>query len=453
MRTRTVERGSDRYSLLKRFTVASGVVILLIAAVNSFLMTHAITRIMLEREGEVSSDFVLNILRADGSIGFFTSPQDTVLSRRFADSTEHLMQLDEVQRINVYSTDRTVLWSTDRALTGKRFDTNPELERALGGSLVVETGRVDAGNGLEKPEHVGLRVVQKYFVETYVPVSIGAGSPVVGAVELYRVPVRLSEAISAGQGKIWMVAAAGALLLFFTLFGIVGDGDRKITAQNEKLRQAETMAMVGELAASIAHNIRNPLSSIRTTAEVGRDIVPGFAGDLDVIMGSCDRIDSWIRDLVFFSNVDSSVSARIDLAGLLHDSIEELKEEYGADAGHLRCEVSTDRCEVGVDRVLMKHVLRVLLVNAMQAAGGEGVVIARIEREGSNVIASVRDNGQGIAPEVLPRLFELFFTTKPSGLGLGLALARRVVERFGGSIRADSVPGAGSIFTISLPLV
>ena len=444
--------GRASFSLLRRFALASAVVIALIAAGNSYLISSAITRIMLEREGQVSADFVLNVLRADRSIQFFTDSTNADKARQFADSMLHITSIEELERVNVYSASRVVLWSTDRSLIGKQFGSNPELDAALVGRLVVEGGRraSDAG-GRAKPEHVGLQGAGEYFFETYIPVSSGPGAVVVGAVELYRSPLKLSEAILSSHGKIWMVAVAGALFLYFTLFGIVGAADLRIREQNEQLRKSETMSMVGEFAAAIAHNIRNPLASIRTTAELARDSIAAEAGDFERIMQSCDKIEAWVRDLVYFSHLDSSKSSSVDPLPLMENCIEDLRREFRCDTERLRFSALSDTCMVGVDPALLRQVFRVLLVNALQAVGSNGVVKGTIDTSSEKVIIRVSDNGPGIQPEVMGRLFELFFTTKSNGMGMGLALARRAVERFGGGITASSVPGAGSVFTIELP--
>lgn len=442
-----------RLGLLWRFAATSALIIIMIALASSHMISTAITRVMLQREGQVAADFVLNVLRADDSLAFFSDSSNTDKARAFSSSIRRITAIEELERLNIYSASRVVLWSSDPSLIGRQFGANPELDGALSGHLVVEGGpRASDNDGPAKPEHTGLRVQGNYFVETYIPVNAAQGGAVVGAVELYRSPLKLSEAIDSVHTKVWMVAAAGALFLFFTLFGIVGAADRRLRDQNERLRKSETMSLVGEFAAAIAHNIRNPLASIRTTAELGREAPTPDADSFGRIMEGCDKIESWLRDLVYFAHVDSSRPSSIDLRPLMEHCIEDLRREYQCGPERLDFQAGDVVCSAAVDPALIRQVFRVLLVNALQAIGNDGVVRGHVALAGRQVVVRVTDNGPGIAAEVMSRIFELFYTTKPSGMGMGLALARRAVERFGGSISASSIPGAGTAFTITLPV-
>jgi len=236
-------------NLLRRFGIASLAVIAAIAIGNGALLTNLLTKHMLDREAHVTMDFVLNVLHADGSIGYLTDPGNPELASRFEGSTLHFTSMPDVQRINVYARNRTVLWSTDRQLIGQKFDKNDELEQALNGVLIVEGGSI-SDHDRSKPEHVGLSPESDFFVETYIPIRNSGQPEVLGVFELYKAPVALTAAIRDGHILIWVTAFLGALVLYLTLFWIVRSADRKIRDQHERLLKAETMAAVGELASS-----------------------------------------------------------------------------------------------------------------------------------------------------------------------------------------------------------
>jgi two-component system sensor histidine kinase HydH len=170
--------------------------------------------------------------------------------------------------------DRRIVWSTDQALIGQRFDNNPELEQALAGNLVSEVGWLD---GNDKPEHIALAAgTGGRFIEAYMPMRRGVA--VIGVVELYKVPTALDAAISRGKRIIEISAALGGLALFATLYWIVRRGALLIHRQQAELGRMEALAAVGQMASAIAHSLRNPLAGIRSSAELLRLEHPNPAG-------------------------------------------------------------------------------------------------------------------------------------------------------------------------------
>lgn len=439
------------FDLLHRFGIASLAVIAAIAIVNGLLLSDFLTKRLLKREAQITMDFVQNVLQADGSIGYLSDPGNAQLAQRFDASIVHFTTMPDVQRINVYARDRTVLWSTDRLLIGKSFDKNDELELALRGDLVVEGGSI-SDHERSKPEHIGLSADSSFFVETYIPIRIAGSANVVGVFELYKAPVALTEAIRDGQRQIWLMACLGALALYLTLFWIVRSADRKIQDQHARLLKAETMAAVGELAASVAHNIRNPLASIRSSAEVALELQPHATSEQAIdIMASVDRIEGWLRDLVSFAQVESASPARIDVAQLLRECFENSAHALRQGGIHGEVKGEPGATFVNADRALLGHVLHSLLANAIEATARGGRVSGQVLSTPGKVEIRITDTGSGIAVEHLGKLFSLFFTTKPRGLGIGLTLAKRGIERFGGSVWVDSTPGVGTKFVIELP--
>jgi two-component system sensor histidine kinase HydH len=415
------------------------------------LLSNFMTKHLLDREAHVTMDFVLNVLRADGSVGYLADPGNPELASRFESSIRHFTSVPDVQRINVYARNHTVLWSTDPQLIGQRFDQNDELDEALHGELAVEGGSI-SDSQRSKPEHVGLSAESAFFVETYIPIRSSEQPEVLGVFEIYKAPVALTAAIRDGHRQIWLTAFLGALALYLTLFWIVRSADRKIHDQNERLLKAETMAAVGELAASVAHNIRNPLASIRSSAELALEMTSSPSGEqARDIMASVDRIEEWLRDLVSFAHVDSVPRARVDAAQLMQHCFTKLAHEFKRFGVHGEVAAAAQTANVNADRALLGHVLHILVANAIEATAQDGRVTGQVTTAGGKVEFRIADTGRGIAPEHLGKLFSLFFTTKPRGLGIGLTLAHRAIERFGGTIRVDSTLGTGTVFTIELP--
>ena len=156
-------------NLRRRFALTSLGAITIIALGLGWLMSHVLTQRMLQREGEVSMDFIQNLLLTDRSSHYFSNPDSEELKARFLGSMAHVTSMKEPVRANAYLTDGTVIWSTDSALVGRRYPVNDELDAALAGKLVVHNGRLDSGDP-DKGEHVGLAARTSYYVESYIPI-------------------------------------------------------------------------------------------------------------------------------------------------------------------------------------------------------------------------------------------------------------------------------------------
>jgi len=156
-------------NLRRRFAINSLGVITIIALGLGWLMSHILTERMLQREGEVSMDFIQNLLVTDRSAQYLSNPQDPQNQERFLASMAHIASMSEPVRANAYQTDGTVVWSTDQSLVGRRFPVNDELDDALAGQLVVHSGTLDSGDPT-KSEHVGLAQRARFYVESYIPI-------------------------------------------------------------------------------------------------------------------------------------------------------------------------------------------------------------------------------------------------------------------------------------------
>jgi two-component system sensor histidine kinase HydH len=287
-------------NLRRRFALVSLGVITIIALGLGWLMSHMLTQRMLQREGEVSMDFIQNLLLTDRAGAYLIKPTDEALKSRFLGSMAHVSSMSEPVRANAYQTDGTVIWSTDSALIGRHYPVNDELDEALRGKLVVHSGRLDAGHP-DKSEHVGLAERTSYYVESYIPILDPQTRKVLGVMELYKVPVQLNAAIREALIQLWLACAASAAGLFVALYWTVARADRVMRDQQAQLAESQTLSTAVELARAVAHNLRNPLASIRVSAEM-LQASDGAASELaehcDDITASVDRADRWITELV-----------------------------------------------------------------------------------------------------------------------------------------------------------
>ena len=429
----------------------SAVVIALGAAVLAWVISSFLTEQMFRREASLSSEFVHNVLVSDGSISYLKDPKDAVLSERFSNTIAHLTNMREVMRTNVYSLDRSILWSSDTSLIGQRFADNHELDEAMLGELVVEAGRI-SDDVRFKREHEGLSRSAVFFVETYIPIREGPDRPVIGVVELYKAPLALTEAIHQGQWRVASAATAGALVLYASLFWLIRRADRTMRRQQHLLRESETLAVIGEMASSVAHNIRNPLASIRSSAELNLESSdPHAAEGFHDVLRDVDRISSRITELLHMSQQGPAETRHIDLADLVKGCVAEQLAAFHRQEQSLHFNPPSTQAQVQADPHLLQQVLHSVLANASEAMPAGRTCVVSIREAGHDWALEIQDEGPGMGADTITQVFRPFFTTKPKGLGLGLPLAKRIIERMNGSLNLRSQIGEGTTVTIELP--
>jgi two-component system sensor histidine kinase HydH len=362
--------------------------------------------------------------------------------------------MTEPVRANAFGADGRVLWSSDGSLIGRRDGDNDELQDALKGALVVHSGTL--GSSHEKLEHEGLSAQTHYYVESYIPVlAADTAGPVIGVIELYKVPVQLSAAIRAAVLQLWLACAGSAAVLFLALNGVVGRADRVMREQQARLAESQALASAVELAGAVAHNLRNPLASIRSAAEMMEGCAVSGpeeqAEHREDIIASVDRADRWITELVRVSHAAQLPLEPVQTTPMWRDCLEELQPEMNRQ----RVVWSLQEGEAPVVHAhpaMLRQILLSVLANAIEAMPRGGPLSIGWRTEGERLQMMVDDTGTGISDSARQALFRPFFSTKSGGLGVGLALARRTLDQWQGAIDLQSRAGAGSRVTISLPI-
>lgn len=243
--------------------------------------------------------------------------------------------------------------------------------------------------------------------------------------------------------------------------------DRDVSVRNQTesaLQRSRQLAMVGQMAAGLAHEIKNPLAGIKVSMEVLMNELTLSSEDKAIFartVGEVQRIESLLKNLLNYARTPRPVFSRIDLNQQLENAMKNAalllkSQEYAAihrkGLAFVRKFDSTLPM-VQADSGQMQQVILNLLLNAMEAtpAGGTITVSTRSGRFGT-VEVVIADTGKGLSEEACAKVFEPFYTTKPKGSGLGLAITRRLVEQHHGEIEVVSVLGHGAVFTITLPV-
>jgi signal transduction histidine kinase len=222
-----------------------------------------------------------------------------------------------------------------------------------------------------------------------------------------------------------------------------------------QLVQRERLAAVGELAAVVAHEVRNPLGAIfNSLSSLRRHLHLG--GDAQVLFGILEeeaaRLNRTVSDLLSYVRPLAPARRPQDLAELSREALALALRTHGPDRAGILAEVRAEvAAPAAVDAALVRIALTNLVVNAVQAMPDGGQLSITVAPEERGVGIAVRDSGKGISSEVLERVFEPFFTTRASGTGLGLAVVRRIAEAHQGRVAVQSAPGQGATFTLWLP--
>jgi signal transduction histidine kinase len=240
---------------------------------------------------------------------------------------------------------------------------------------------------------------------------------------------------------------------------VVAEADRSLELMR-RLRQTESLAVAGKLCSSIAHEVGTPLNIIAGRAELMLRALPKdspLREDLDVVIAQIDRISKMIRAALDPFRQREPERAAI-APGAVTEALRPLLQHFARTRGvNLAVRIPQDLPEIYVDPGHLQQVLINLLTNAIEAtpAGGRVDVTGthRVDDGRPGVTIEIRDSGSGIPPEVLPKIFDPFFSTKPvhDGAGLGLAICRDLVRSNGSEIQVASVPGEGTVFTVWLP--
>jgi PAS domain S-box-containing protein len=335
------------------------------------------------------------------------------------------------------------------------------VESAVDGIIVIDDrGRIEAFNpaaerlfGYSAPEVVGRNVhvlmpspyheehdgyLQRYL-DTGAKTIIGVGREVTGKRKdgtTFPLHLAVGETSVGGTRK-------------FT--GIVHDLSARV-AMEQQLREQAALARLGEMAAVLAHEVKNPLAAVRGAIEVIGSRLPAGTRDAAVVQEIVSRIDSLnelMKDLLLFARPPRPNPMPVEISMLVSSTAELLREDPALNA--IRINVQGGAPPVQADPGLLQIVFLNLMVNSAQAMRGEGEIKVSVEASNGTCRIAICDNGPGIPPDARDKIFTPFFTTKSRGTGLGLATAKRLVEAHRGTIDVRSPAQGGTTVIVQLP--
>lgn len=227
------------------------------------------------------------------------------------------------------------------------------------------------------------------------------------------------------------------------------------------------MTNLGELAAVLAHEMKNPMNSIIINLEVLRSCISDLAGGaespgalkakkyLEVIEGEVKRLDKVLRGFLDFASPPQTTRVKFKMNPIIKLMADFMGQEFKQKGVQMKLELDHELPAINGSADQFKQALVNLLLNSLQAMTSGGIITISTKAldAGKRVQVTVNDNGPGIDPQILNRIFDPYFTTKTRGSGLGLTVVKRFVKDHGGEVKVDSTPGHGATFHLVIPVV
>jgi signal transduction histidine kinase len=222
----------------------------------------------------------------------------------------------------------------------------------------------------------------------------------------------------------------------------------------EQLRHKERLAALGQVAAGVAHELRNPLATIRLRAQMTQRAVSdaSLQQGCAMMVEEISRLDAMVERLLYFSRPLNLNVEPFDIVALARDCVEAKQALIRNDSIHILSQPGDANLTVRGDRAKLRQVLDNVLSNALEALDSEGTVVVKVYAQNGFAIVECADSGHGIPEDIRGRVFDPFFTTRANGTGLGLSIAYEIVQAHGGRIAASPADSGGTIVSIQLPI-
>ncbi|OFS77080.1 two-component sensor histidine kinase [Pseudomonas sp. HMSC08G10] len=458
------------FDLLRWYAWVSLAIIVSIAVGLGLISSRFIINESVERDALLSAQFIQAIADAEvrhvsipnvRTMGELLDPRtDQAMpdvdpdARRRArgEFLDHIAHLPDMLLANIYAPDRTVIWSSNPALTGKSIESDEDLEQAFEYKMQVSASYHDFEDARSEQKFV--TPPQQLFIENYIPLFDADGERVTAMVEIYKEPHDLIVRIEHGLLLIWLAIAIGASLVYFGLYGIMRRAARVMALQQKRLISNETYVALGEMSSAVAHSLRNPLASIRSSAELAQAFDEGPAQkNISDIISQVDRMSQWVRQLLQSLRPLNDDAVPVNLSQVLQESLQAFAVPLARSGVNLDVKPLPSVQVVG-HPVLLGQIFNSLIANALESMEQGGQLrVEVVRRDRRSLTLRLSDTGRGMSDQQQRMAFRPFFTTKQGGLGVGLVLVKRIMERFAGSVRLSSREGQGTSVSLNFRLV
>ncbi len=469
MAPKLLEERIKPFRLVKYFAFSGLVVIFLVTIILSVLNTHWVksmqrkksedyARVMIENlNHQVFLQFIIPVVMMTGKIQLSNREQ----FERMDNVVRSTMHSFKVETVNIYSMDNKISYSFDQIMIGRKNYGGTGYQQARMGKW--NSKLVQRGNLLQIllgfPKEVRLITFAPLRQESKVGKISGR---VLGVVEIVQ---DLSEDYKTIFNiQILVIITCTVLMgaLFVVLVFVVKRGEEIIQKRamerlrlKERLAHAERLSSMGEMAAGISHEIRNPLGIIMSSAELlkkkAAKVDPANTIP-DIIVEEANRLNRIITDFINYAKPRSPNFAACRVEEVVDKNITFLEAQINEQGYVVKKNYQNSLPEIMADSTMLYQSFLNILINAMQAMPDGGRILIEVGAGDHLVTVHFDDEGQGIPHENLGKIWDPFFTTKEMGTGLGLGIVKNIVESHGGSIQIVNRPVRGARVTIELPL-
>ncbi len=457
------------FRLVKYFAFTGLIVIFLVTIILSVLNTHWVksmqrkksedyAHVMIENlNHQIFLQFIIPVVMMEGKIQLSKREQFERMDK-VVRSTMHSFK---VETVNIYSMDNKISYSFDQIMIGRQnYGGTGYLQARMG---KWNSKLAQRGNLLQ----ILLGFPKEVLLITFAPLrqesKIGKISGrVLGVVEIVQ---DLSEDYKVIFGiQILVVITCTVLMgaLFVVLVFVVKRGEGIIQRRamerlrlKERLAHAERLSSMGEMAAGISHEIRNPLGIIRSSAELLKKKVVKVDPENtipDIIVEEASRLNSIITDFINYAKPRRPNIAACRVEEVIEKNISFLEAQIKEQGYIIKKNYQNSVPEIMADATMLYQSFLNILINAMQSMPDGGRILVEVSSSDHLVTVHFDDEGQGIPNENLEKIWDPFFTTKQMGTGLGLGIVKNIVESHGGSIQIVNRPVRGTRVTIELPV-
>ena len=469
MEAKQSEERIKPFRLVKYFTFTGLVVIILVTIILSVLNTHWVKAMQRQKSEDYARSLIENLnhqvfVQVIIPVGIrfgkiqLSTPEQFARMDTVVRSTLHSFK---VESLNIYSMDNTIAYSFDPDLIGRQNYGGTGYYQAL--EEKISSRLVQRGNFFQ----ISLGFPKEVRLITYAPLrfepEVGRlTGPVLGVVEV--VQDLSADYLTIFNIQILVVLTCTVVMgvLLVVLIFVVKRGEGIIQKRamerlrlKERLSKAERLSALGEMAAGISHEIRNPLGIIRSSAELLKKKVTKFdpANTIpDIIVEEANRLNNIITGFINFARPRKPVLSPCRIEEVIEKNITYLSMQLKENGYTISKHYENSLPEIQADANMLYQSFLNVFINSMQAMPGGGTINVEISADDNIVTIHFDDEGRGIDDSVMEKIWDPFFTTKEMGTGLGLGIVKNIIESHGGSIQILNREQVGARVTVELPV-
>ena len=465
----TVEERSKPFRLVKYFTVTSLILIFMGTIILSMLNTHWARAMQREKSEEyalliienlnhqIFLQFIMPVVLRYGKIQLRNQEQYELMDK----VVRNTLHSFKVETVNIYDMNNVISYSFKRELIGKTNMGGTGYQTAVDGNSVSR--QVQRGNFLE----ILFGIPKESRFITYAPLRAEQlpsriSGPVLGVIEIEQDLSDEYKSIFKYQVYVVTTSTLVMLVLFLVLIFVVkrGEGIIEQRAQErlrlkEQLNRAAHLSALGEMAAVISHEIRNPLGIIRSSAELLKKKMTGFDPNNtipDIVIEESSRLNNIITDFLKYARPRTPRLAPCRIEDVLEKNLTFLSTQLEGKGYSVQKTIGDTLPAVSADADMLYQAFLNIFINALQAMPDGGQIILQVQAKPDVLEVIIADQGGGVPQEILGKVWDPFFTTTDKGTGLGLGIVKNIVDAHGGDIFIENASDGGARFIINLPL-